>query len=87
MPTMASSEIGSMVLKAKSISGMPEAWAAITTSPEVGDRISAAGDAHIAAAAPRLMPMFTISGNSVAISSTPRPVAEDTASDSRQATK
>ena len=31
--------------------------------------------------------LFTISGNRVAISKTPRPVAEETASDIRQATK
>ncbi|SWI96622.1 Uncharacterised protein [Klebsiella pneumoniae] len=47
----------------------------------------AAGEAQMAAAAPRLIPTFTITGNSVAISSTPRPVAEETASDIRQATK
>lgn len=47
----------------------------------------AAGEAQMAAAAPRLMPTLTISGNSVAISSTPSPVAEDTANDIRQATK
>ena len=42
----------------------------------------AAGEAQMAAAAPRLIPTFTITGNSVAISSTPRPVAEETASES-----
>ena len=80
-------EIGSVVLKAKSISGISADLAASTTSPEVGERIIAAGEAQMAAAAPRLIPTFTITGNRVAISSTPRPVAEETASDIRQATK
>lgn len=77
---MATIEIGSVVLKAKSISDISAALAASTTSPEVGERIMAAGDAQMAAAAPRLMPTFTITGNSVAINSTPRPVADETAS-------
>ena len=84
---MAAIEIGSVVLKAKSINGISDAFAASTTSPEVGARIIAAGDAQIAAAAPRLIPTLTITGNSVAISNTPSPVAEETASDIRQATK
>ncbi|MNC51931.1 hypothetical protein D3C75_1012490 [compost metagenome] len=84
---MAAMEIGSVVLKAKSTSGISAALAASTTSPEVGERIMAAGEAQIAAAAPRLIPTLTINGNSVAISSTPSPVAEETASDIRQATK
>lgn len=87
MQIIAAMEIGSVVLKAKSISGISAALAARTTSPEVGERIIAAGEAQMAAAAPRLIPTFTITGNSVAISSTPRPVAEETASDIRQATK
>ena len=84
---MAAMEIGSVVLKAKSISGISAAFAASTTSPDVGERIIAAGEAQIAAAAPRLIPTLTMTGNSVAISKTPRPVAEETASDIRQATK
>ena len=84
---MAAIEIGSVVLNAKSISGISEALAASTTSPDVGASMIAAGDAQIAAAAPRLIPTFTITGNSVAISNTPNPVAEETASDIRQATK
>ncbi|MND63963.1 hypothetical protein D3C80_552830 [compost metagenome] len=87
MQTMAAMEMGKVVLKAKSTSGISAALAANTTSPEVGARIIAAGEAQIAAAAPRLMPTLTINGNSVAISNTPRPVADDTASDIRQATK
>ncbi|CVC30361.1 Uncharacterised protein [Serratia marcescens] len=87
MQTMAAIEIGSVVLNAKSTSGISAALAASTTSPEVGARIIAAGEAQMAAAAPRLMPTFTINGNSVAISNTPRPVAEETANDIRQATK
>ncbi|MOA47857.1 hypothetical protein D3C78_1705310 [compost metagenome] len=87
MPIMAAMEIGSVVLKAKSISGISAALAASTTSPEVGERIMAAGEAQMAAAAPRLIPTFTITGNRVAISNTPRPVADDTARDIRQATK
>ena len=80
-------EIGSVVLKAKSISDISAAFAASTTSPEVGERIIAAGEAQIAAAAPRLIPTLTITGNKVAINSTPRPVAEETANDIRQARK
>ena len=80
-------DIGNVVLKAKSISDISAAFAASTTSPEVGERIMAAGDAQIAAAAPRLIPTFTMTGNSVAMSSTPSPVADDTASDIRQARK
>lgn len=87
MQTIAAIEIGSVVLKAKSMSGISAAFAASTTSPDVGERINAAGEAQIAAAAPRLMPTFTITGNSVAISRTPRPVADETASDIRQARK
>ncbi len=87
MPIIAAIEIGSVVLKAKSISDISEACAASTTSPEVGARIIAAGEAQMAAAAPRLIPTFTITGNRVAISKTPRPVAEETARDIRQATK
>ena len=41
---IAAMEIGSVVLKAKSISGISAALAASTTSPEVGERIIAAGD-------------------------------------------
>ncbi len=80
-------EIGSVVLKAKSINDISAAFAASTTSPEVGERIIAAGEAQIAAAAPRLIPTLTITGNKVAINSTPRPVAEETANDIRQARK
>ena len=87
MPTMATIEMGSVVLNAKSISDISAALAASTTSPEVGERIMAAGEAQIAAAAPRLIPTLTIIGNRVAINSTPRPVADDTARDIRQARK
>ena len=87
MQIMAAIEMGSVVLNAKSISGISEALAASTTSPDVGARIIAAGDAQIAAAAPRLIPTFTITGNNVAISKTPNPVAEETANDIRHATK
>jgi C4-dicarboxylate transporter len=38
--TIAAIEIGKVVLKAKSISGISAALAASTTSPEVGDRIN-----------------------------------------------
>src|SRR5688572_438026 len=82
---MAAIEIGRVTLKAKSTSGIFAACAASTTSPEVGERMIAAGDAQIAAAAPRLVPTLTIIGNNVAISNTPRPVAEDTARDIRHA--
>ncbi|CNT88379.1 Uncharacterised protein [Salmonella enterica subsp. enterica] len=84
---MAAMEIGSVVLNAKSINGISAAFAAKTTSPDVGERMMAAGEAQIAAAAPRLMPTLTITGKRVAMSSTPSPVAEETASDIRQATK
>ena len=84
---MAAIEIGSVVLNAKSINGISAAFAASTTSPDVGERMIAAGEAHMAAAAPRLIPTFTMTGKSVAISNTPSPVAEETASDIRQATK
>ncbi|MNC73930.1 hypothetical protein D3C75_1252100 [compost metagenome] len=87
MQTIAAIEMGNVVLKAKSTNGISAALAASTTSPEVGARIIAAGEAQIAAAAPRLIPTLTISGKSVAISNTPRPVADETASDIRQATK
>src|SRR5471032_1336129 len=83
--TIAAMEMGRVALKAKSTRDILEACAASTTSPEVGDKIIAAGEAQIAAAAPRLMPTLTIIGNRVAISNTPRPVAEETASDIRQA--
>ncbi|CQR23028.1 Uncharacterised protein [Yersinia enterocolitica] len=86
MQTIAAIEIGNVVLKAKSTSGISEAFAANTTSPEVGARMIAAGDAQIAAAAPRLMPTLTITGNNVAINNTPNPVADDTAKDIKQAT-
>ena len=43
---MAAMEIGSVVLKAKSISGISAAFAASTTSPDVGERIIAAGEAE-----------------------------------------
>src|SRR5471032_2831631 len=82
---MAAIEIGRVTLNAKSTSGMFAACADSTTSPEVGERMIAAGDAQIAAAAPRLMPTLTMIGNNVAISSTPSPVAEETASDIRHA--
>ncbi|MMZ67303.1 hypothetical protein D1872_298770 [compost metagenome] len=87
MAAMAVREMGRVSLKANSMSSMLAAWAAITTSPEVGASMMAAGEAHTAAAAPREIPMLTISGNRVAISSTPRPVAELTASDMAQATR
>lgn len=51
MQTMAAIEIGSVVLNAKSTSGISAALAANTTSPEVGARIIAAGEAQMAAAA------------------------------------
>ncbi|EHD05527.1 hypothetical protein LTSEWAN_1101, partial [Salmonella enterica subsp. enterica serovar Wandsworth str. A4-580] len=40
-----------MVLNAKSINGISAAFAAKTTSPDVGERMMAAGEAQIAAAA------------------------------------
>ena len=42
-------------------------------------RIIEIGDAQIAAAAPREIPTFTMTGNNVAINNTPKPVADDTA--------
>ena len=84
---MAKRETGKLVEKANSLSGILEISADNTTSPEVGDKIIEIGEAQIAAAAPREMPTFTITGNNVAINSTPKPVAEDTAKDIRQARK
>ena len=58
----------------------------MTTSPEVGDKMMAAGEAQTAAAAGLEIPIAVIIGNSVAISKTPSPAAELTANDIKQAT-
>ena len=84
---MAKRETGKLVEKANSLSGILEISADNTTSPEVGDKMMEIGEAQIAAAAPREMPTLTITGNNVAINNTPKPVAEDTAKDIKQARK
>lgn len=48
MATIAIIEMGNVVLKAKSMSGISAASAAKITSPEVGAKIMAAGEAQIA---------------------------------------
>ncbi len=83
---MAQIETGRTVSTANTCSGKPDFSAATTTSPDVGDQIIAAGEAHTAAAAGREIPIAVIIWNRVAINSTPRPVAELTASDIKHAT-
>ena len=73
--------------KANSPKGIFEISAESTTSPDVGERIIEIGDAQIAAAAPREIPTLTMTGNNVAISNTPKPVADDTAKDIKHARK
>ncbi|CSC36692.1 Uncharacterised protein [Vibrio cholerae] len=80
-------ETGNTVSTANTCNGKPDFSAAMTTSPEVGERMIAAGEAHTATAAGREMPIAVIIGNKVAINNTPRPVAELTARDIKQATR
>lgn len=83
---MAQIDTGKTVSTANTCNGKPDFSAAITTSPEVGERMIAAGYAQTATAAGREIPIAVIIGNNVAINNTPRPVAELTANDIRHAT-
>ena len=87
MPQIATIDTGKLVEKANSLNDCLEISADNTTSPEVGDKMMEIGEAQMAAAAPREMPILTMTGNKVAINNTPKPVAEATAKDIKQARK
>ena len=77
----ATSDIGRMVLKAKSIRLALAFSAARMTSAAVGARLTTVVDEQMAAADGALMPRRVMMGNSVAMRKTPRAVAEWMAND------